>query len=119
MVRRGPDVAERFRALAPGGVDGLADGSVQNEQIVPAVRDGGVIATVRGWQGDPGRGIRVAQVWVREYARAWDKLDELRRHAEDGRVRMRVARTFAPEAAGEAHAVLEAGGTRGRLVIEF
>jgi|GEM_PF-1510166 len=74
-------------------VDGLADGSVQNDQIVPAVRDGGVIATVRGWQADPGRGIRIVPVWVREYARNHVALDVLRQQVEDGRVSLRVART--------------------------
>jgi NADPH:quinone reductase-like Zn-dependent oxidoreductase len=58
-------------------------------------------------------------VWVREYGRAWAKLDELRRLAEKGRLTLRVARTFRPEAAAEAHRLLEAGGTRGRFVIEF
>lgn len=119
VVPRGPDVADRIRAIEPDGVVGLADGSVQNDQIVPAVRDGGVIATVRGWQAEPGRGIRIAPVWVREYARNWDALDALRRQAEDGLVSLRVARTLPAERAGEAHAILQAGGTRGRLVIEF
>jgi len=119
VVARGPDVSDRIRALATDGVDGLADGSVQNDQIVPAVRDGGVIATVRGWQADPGRGIRIVPVWVREYARNHVALDVLRQQVEDGRVSLRVARTFPAANAGEAHAVLEAGGTRGRLVLEF
>jgi NADPH:quinone reductase-like Zn-dependent oxidoreductase len=30
-----------------------------------------------------------------------------------------VAATFPPEQAAQAHRILEAGGTRGRLVIEF
>jgi hypothetical protein len=34
-------------------------------------------------------------------------------------VTLRVARTFAPEEAPEAHRVLAAGGVRGRLVITF
>jgi hypothetical protein len=38
---------------------------------------------------------------------------------EDGTLTMRVARAFAPYEAPEAHRILEAGGTRGRLVIEF
>lgn len=119
VVSRGPDVADRIRAIEPDGVIGLADGSVQNDQIVPAVRDSGVIASVRGWQAEPGRGIRIAQVWVREYARKWDALDTLRQQADDGLVSLRVARTFPAERASEAHAMLQAGGTRGRLVIEF
>lgn len=119
VIARGPDVAEHIRSLVPDGVIALADGSVQNEQIIPAVRDGGVIATVRGWQSEPGRGIRIAPVWVREYARNWEALDRLRQQAEEGLVSLRVARVFPAASAGEAHAMLEAGGTRGRLVLEF
>jgi NADPH2:quinone reductase len=119
VVRRGPDVAFRIREHAPNGVDALADGSVQNEEIVAAVKDGGAIATVRGWQADPGRGITLHETWVRDYAQAWEKLDRLREQAEQGLLSLRVARTFPCERAHEAHELLQAGGTRGRFVIEF
>lgn len=120
VVRRGPDVAERIRAAVPGGADGLADGSVQFGQLLGAVRDGGAMAVVRHWP-DPvtERGITVHTVWVRDYLREQAKLDGLRRLVEAGRLTLRVARTFAPEQAAEAHRVLEAGSTRGRLVITF
>ena len=119
IVRRGDDVAERIRALAPNGVDGLADGSIQNELVLPAVRDNGGFATVRGFQGPSERGITVHQVWVREYATELEKLDELRALTEDGKVTLRVASTYPADQASEAHRVLEAGGTRGRCVITF
>jgi len=119
IVRRGVDVAERIRALVPDGVDGLADGSIQNEQALGAVRDNGGFATVRGWQGPSERGITLHQVWVREYATELEKLDELRALVEAGEVTLRVAATFPADQASEAHRVLEAGGTRGRCVITF
>ena len=119
IVRRGDDVAERIRALVPDGVDGLADGSIQNELVLPAVRDNGGFATVRGFQGPSERGIMLHQVWVREYARELEKLDELRALTESGKVTLRVAATFPADNAAEAHRVLEAGGTRGRCVITF
>ena len=119
IVRRGDDVAERIRALVPDGVDGLADGSIQNELVLPAVRDNGGFATVRGFQGPSERGIMLHQVWVREYARELEKLDELRVLTESGKVTLRVAATFPADNAAEAHRVLEAGGTRGRCVITF
>jgi NADPH2:quinone reductase len=40
VVRRGDDVAARFREHFAQGVDGLADGAVLNERAIPAVRDG-------------------------------------------------------------------------------
>jgi NADPH2:quinone reductase len=119
VVRRGDDVAERILALVPGGVDGLADGAVQNGLVVPAVRDGGGFAVVRGWDGDPGRGIKVHAVWVQELAKDAAALDRLRQQAEGGAVTLRVAKVFPPSQAPEAHRLLEAGGTRGRIVIDF
>jgi NADPH:quinone reductase len=119
VVPRGDDVAERIREVVPEGVDGLADGSVQQDLVVPAIRDGGALAAVRRYDGDPGRGIAFSQVWVTTYAEEQEKLAELGRLVEQGAVTLRVAQTFAPEEAGEAHRLLEAGGTRGRLVIEL
>src|SRR3954451_9081725 len=39
VVRRGEDVATRIRARFPEGVDGVADGAVQDALVLPAVRD--------------------------------------------------------------------------------
>ncbi len=119
VVRRGDDVADRILEHAPDGVDGLADGSLQLEQLVPAVRDGGGFASVRGWQGNGERGIEFHTTWVFNYATEQARLDRLRRQTEDGQVTLRVAGTVPMENASEAHARLEAGGSRGRWVIEF
>ena len=119
VVPRGDDVAARIREVVPDGVDAIADGSVQNELLLPAVKDGGGFAAVRGFTGETQRGIVIHPVWVRTYVKEQAKLDRLRQQVEEGAVALRVARTFPPEQAGEAHRLLEAGGTRGRLVIEF
>lgn len=119
VVRRGDDVADRFREVAPGGVDGLADGAVLDELVVPAVRDGGGFASVRGWAGTSERDLAFHTTWVREYDHRADLLDQLRGLAEDGSVSLRVAATYPAAEAAEAHRRLEAGGTRGRCVIEF
>jgi NADPH2:quinone reductase len=119
VVRRGDDVAARIRAHFPDGVDGLADGAVQNERVIAAVRDGGAFTAVRGYAGEPQRGINFTATWVRTYDGEFEKLDRLRQLVEAGAVALRVAETYPPEQAGEAHRRLEAGGTRGRLVITF
>jgi NADPH2:quinone reductase len=119
VVRRGDDVAERIREQYPDGVDGLADGSVQDAAVLPAVKDGGAVATVRGYRGDGERDVRVFPVMVREYAEEAGKLDELREAVEKGIVTLRVAAAIPAEDAAEAHRRLEAGGVRGRLVITF
>jgi hypothetical protein len=56
---------------------------------------------------------------VVDYQLEHEKLDRLRKQAEDGVLTLRVAALYPPERAGEAHARLEAGGTRGRCVIEL
>lgn len=119
VVRRGDDVADRIRAHFPDGVDGLADGAVQNEKAIPAVRDGGAFTAVRGFEGDGQRGIAFTATSVRRYDGEYEKLDRLRQLVESGDLTLRVADTYPPERAHEAHRRLEAGGTRGRLVIEF
>jgi NADPH:quinone reductase len=119
VVRRGDDVADRIREQCPDGVDGLADGSVQDALVLPAVREGGAVATVRGYRGDGQRELRVLPTLVRRVAQDRPALDRLRQQAEDGVLTLRVARTFAAEQAAEAHRLLERGGVRGRLVLTF
>jgi NADPH:quinone reductase-like Zn-dependent oxidoreductase len=119
VVRRGDDVASRFRHHFPQGVDGLADGAVLNELVIPAVKDGGAFTSIRGFLGAPQRDIRFTATFVRSYALEVEKLDKLRQQVEAGVITLRVAEVYPPERAGEAHRRLEAGGTRGRLVIHF
>jgi NADPH:quinone reductase-like Zn-dependent oxidoreductase len=68
---------------------------------------------------DGQRGLRVTPVIVSTYAEEWEKLDRLRRLAEEGKVTLRVAGTYPAEQAAEAHRRFEAGGVRGRLVLVF
>jgi NADPH2:quinone reductase len=119
VVRRGDDVASRIRGHFPQGVDGLADGAVLNALVIPAVRDGGAFTSVRGFQGIPQRDIRFTTTMVRSYAHEFEKLDRLRQQVEAGEITLRVAEVYPPDRAAEAHRRLEAGGTRGRLVIRF
>ncbi len=119
VLERGKRFADLVREHFPDGVDALADGAITGDTTFSAVRDGGAIAVVRGQQGDPGRGITVHDIWVRDYLQAWEKLDVLRQQVEDGQVTLRVAEVYPAQHASEAHRRLEAGGTRGRLVLEF
>jgi NADPH:quinone reductase-like Zn-dependent oxidoreductase len=119
VVERGADVAARFRKVAPEGVPGLADGAVLDERVVSAVADGGVVSTVRGWSGPAERGITVRPVFVRGAATDTGGLSKLVRQAEEGALTLRVARVFPADDAAAAHRQLEAGGVRGRLVLDF
>ncbi|WP_326562724.1 NADP-dependent oxidoreductase [Micromonospora sp. NBC_01796] len=118
VVERGPGVADRFRELAPGGVDGAVD-TVGTADLFDAIRDGGGLAWVSGGSTEAPRGIRTGYVYMPDYGGRPDELDDLRRLAETGVLTLRVADTFPPEQAGQAHRLVEAGGVRGRLVIAF
>ena len=119
VVRRGADFAAQIHQHFPDGVDGLADGALLNERAIPAVRDDGAFTSVRGFVGEAQRGIRFSTTFVRSYDGEFEKLDRLRQLVESGAMRLRVADIYPPERAGDAHRRLEAGGTRGRLVIAF
>jgi NADPH2:quinone reductase len=119
LVERGADFARQVRALEPDGVDGFADGAVLDERVLPAIRDGGALGTVRGWSGPSERGISVHPVLVRGSARRSDLLTRLGEQVADGTLTLRVARVLPAEEAGAAHRQLEGGGVRGRLVLDF
>jgi NADPH:quinone reductase-like Zn-dependent oxidoreductase len=118
VVPRGDDIAAQIRKVVPQGVDGLADGSYQRDLAIGAVRDGGGFAAVRGWSMQE-RGVVCHVISVRRYNHRADLLRQLRQDVHQGVLTLRVAATYAPEQAGDAHRRLEAGGTRGRLVIVF
>ena len=120
VVPRSDDFAGAVRVVEPGGVAAVYDTALLNEACFGAIRDGGGLVVVRGWPGgEPPRGIRVHPVMVRDVLERTAWLEELRRLASDGRLTLRVAQTFPPEQAAEAHRLMEAGGLRGRALITF
>ena len=119
VVPRGEDAAQRIREVVPEGVDGLLDAAVIGAPILPAIRDGGALAAVRAFQGETERGIAIHQVRVSDYAENQAALDHLGQLVAQGKLTLRVAETFPPERAGEAHSKLQAGGVRGRLLVTF
>ena len=121
VVPRGADIAEQIRNVCPDGVDALADGAVQNEQTLGAIRDGGGYASVRGWGGPDGgqRGINFHITFVFNYDRRRDLLERLREQVEAGQVTLRVNSTYPADQAAETHRLFKQGGHRGRFVITF
>ena len=119
ILDRGEDLAGRIREIFPDGVDAVADTALLHDDVVPALRDGGVFISVRGWKGEPTRSIRFEAVWVFDEYHSQAKLDALRQAVEDGVLTPRMAHTLPAEDAPEAHRRLEAGGVRGRIVLTF
>ena len=121
VVPRGQAFTDAVLEAAPDGVDGLYDTALLRRAAFPAIRDGGQIVVVRGWDGDEveDRGIRVHPVMVARVLDRTDWLEQLRALASDGRIKLRVAAEFPPEEAAEAERLMDAGGLRGRAVIVF
>lgn len=119
IVPRGDDFVRRVREVVPEGVDGVADGANLDGTVVGVVRDGGSIASLRGWTDDPGRGVQVHRVMVVDVMRDTPRLDDLADLAAHGALTLRVAAVFTPEQAAAAHRLVEAGGVRGRVVLDF
>lgn len=119
VVPRGDDVATNVRAVVPGGVAGLVDGAVQDNLVLPAITDGGGLAVIRGWDGPTERGITIHKILVAGGVADTTRLERLRDQVEDGTLTLRVADVLPAAQAAEAHRRLEAGGVRGRLVLDF
>ena len=119
VVSRGDGFTDKIREHFPQGVDGLAEGALQNARAVDAVKDGGSFTAIRRFKGEGQRDIKFTAIWVTGYDGAYEKLDLLREQVEGGALTLRVAGSVTPEDAGLAHQRLEQGGTRGRMVIEF
>ncbi|MFG1912929.1 NADP-dependent oxidoreductase [Kribbella sp. NPDC048928] len=119
VVPRGDAFVAAVRRHCPGGVDGLVDTAVIEGDALPAVKDGGTVITLRGYQGDGTGRVRVVPIFVREYAEEAEKLDHLAVLAGRGDLTLRVAGVLPASQAADAHRSLEKHGIRGRLVLRF
>ncbi|MBV9416199.1 MAG: zinc-binding dehydrogenase, partial [Solirubrobacterales bacterium] len=121
VVPRGERFTEAVRETLPGGADAVYDTALLRREAFRAIRDGGQIVVVRGWDGSEveQRGIRVHAVLVATVLERTDWLEQLRELASAGKLELRVAREYPPEEAAEAQRVMDAGGLRGRAVIVF
>jgi NADPH2:quinone reductase len=121
VLPRSDDFAAAVRAVEPDGVAAVYDTALLGRDAFGAIRDGGRLVAVRGWDEDAPteRGIEVRPVWVRDVLQRTEWLEQLRELASAGRLALRVAGEYPPERAGEAHRAMDAGGVRGRLLITF
>lgn len=121
VIDRSDDFGGAVREVVPDGVHGVFDTALLNADALPALRDGGRLAVVRGWAPDAplDRGLVVHQVFVRDALERTDWLEELRALASAGRLQLRVAGEYPPEQVADAQQAMDAGGLRGRAVIVF
>lgn len=120
IVPRTEDFASAVRAAAPDGVDGLLDTAGLGAAATGAVRDGGAMVSVLGWTPDePVRGIEFTAISVLNALERTDWLEELRRLASSGHLKVRPTVDYPPERADQAQRSMDAGGLRSRAVIIF
>ncbi|MDR0359314.1 MAG: NADP-dependent oxidoreductase [bacterium] len=115
FVPRSADPAAAIRATAGDRVDAVLDAAGLGREVLGAVRDGGGFVPTVPPATPPGeRDIQVSGVQV---AADGARLGELAALADAGTLTLRVAGTHPLADAAEAHAHLERGGVRGRLVL--
>jgi NADPH:quinone reductase len=119
VVERGPDVAAAIRRQVPDGVDAVVDTALMGPPVLAAIRDGGHLIAVRPFPGDSERSIEISLVLVGNHLHEGGKIAQLAGLVTDGTLTLRVARELPAEEAVQAHRQLEAGGTRGRIVLTF
>lgn len=119
VLERGDTFAQGVRAIVPAGVPGLVDGAMLNNLALPAISDNGALAVIRGWDGPTERHIALHKISSTAFATNTALLNQLVREVEQGILTLRVAEVFPAAQAAEAHRRLEAGGVRGRLVLDF
>src|SRR5262245_31716970 len=84
FVPSGDAAIRSVRDATSGGVDGLIDAAVLDAAVLPAIRDGGKLATVRGFAGPSERGITIEPVRVMSYLQNQQALDRLGQLAGKG-----------------------------------
>jgi NADPH:quinone reductase-like Zn-dependent oxidoreductase len=113
------DWAAVVSTTAPDGVDAVFDcvGGEPFRRSFEAVRDGGRVVSIVafGEEVEPGRGITHHAFSVRAERRTLEKLSEM---FDAGRLRVEIEDVLPLEEAAKAHERVEAGHTRGKIVLE-
>ncbi|MFC4330894.1 NADP-dependent oxidoreductase [Streptomyces andamanensis] len=122
VVPRSGDIGRNILRAVPSGVDGLVDTVGAGASASLAVREGGTMSSSVGIGSSEElrlRAVRNRTAVFTSYLGDTARLDRLRVQVEKGLLTLRVARTLPAEDAVTAHRLLEQGGIRGRLVLEF
>jgi NADPH2:quinone reductase len=113
------DWVAAVRTIAPDGVDAVFDcvGGETFRRSFDAVRDGGRVVTIVafGEEVEPGRGITHHAFSARAQRR---KLEELSEMFDAGKLRVEIEEILPLEEAAKAHERVEAGHTRGKIVLK-
>lgn len=119
IVPRGEGMAAAVRALYPGGVDALVDAALIGDSAMALVRDGGATALLRAAQVASDGRLRHTQISVTQRTLDTHALAWLAERAREGTLVPRVGTRLPLTRAREAYAQVQAGGLRGRVVLNF
>jgi NADPH2:quinone reductase len=120
VIDRGDATAARMVDAVGRRVDAIVDAArIGSETLASAVRDDGWLVMVRPGEAVQERGIRTLLALCVEYFGNRSKMEYLRHCVEAGAVTPPLARTLSVFHATDAHHLMEAGGQRGRLVLEW
>jgi NADPH:quinone reductase-like Zn-dependent oxidoreductase len=113
------DYAREDLAEAVSDVDVAFDtvGGETTASLLAVLRKGGILVTIAGAppeQAAAERGMRAERLVMSPHAEQLERIAQL---VADGSLHVEIARTFALAEISEAHALSEAGHTRGKLVI--
>ncbi len=116
-VAYGEGLADRVRALAPGGVDVALDvaGSGVLPELIELAGGASNVVTLADFEGSGKYGVHFSNGFADGHA--FHALGEIGALIEAGRFWLPVDRTFPLDAIAEAHRVSEHGHVRGRLVL--
>ncbi|HET9103016.1 MAG TPA: NADP-dependent oxidoreductase [Solirubrobacteraceae bacterium] len=114
----GDGVADRVRALAPGGADAAFDvaGGGQLPALIELAGGADHVITIADYVGAQANGVRFTG--GPGTVQAFDAIRNVVAEIDAGRFTVGPVRTFALDDVAEAHRVSEAGHVRGKLVLE-
>lgn len=119
VVPRGPGLPAAVRARCPAGVDGLVDAALMGEPAAALVRDGGATALLRSAQAAGDSRLRQTHIGVMQQARNTSALLWLADRVREGTLTPRVAVRLPMASVREAYQLVQRGGLRGRVLLEF
>jgi NADPH:quinone reductase-like Zn-dependent oxidoreductase len=93
-------------------------GGETTESLVPTLREGGVLVTIANAPPEQLAGERGARAELLVMSPSSEQLERIAGLVAEGAVRVEIAQTFPLSAARQAHALSEAGHTRGKIVLE-
>lgn len=114
-VTYGPGLADRVREAAPGGVTAVLDaigGDALGVSVDLMNGETKRIVTIADWANSARLGIRRIGT-----ERSAEKLDQLTRLYDEGKLKVEVARTVPLSDAPEAHREVESGHVRGKVAL--